>query len=93
MEKRNLEALRREHKSKFNKVKPKRRDVNHSVSQSKKSEEEKSQVLAQSQMIEKKVVEKIENIEFNESSSNPVINVSDKDSGDQIGRASCRERV
>ncbi len=84
MEKRNLEALRREHKSKFNKVQPKRRDVNRSVFPSKKSEEEKSQVLAQSQMIEKKVVEKIENIEFNESSSNPVINVSDKDSRAQL---------
>ena len=84
MEKRNLEALRREHKSKFNKVQPKRSGIKHSVSQSKKSEEEKSQVLAQSQMIEKKVVEKIENIESNESSSNPVINVSDKDSGAQF---------
>ena len=81
MEKRNLEALRREHKSKFNKVQPKRRDVNHSVFLSKKSEEDKSQVLAQSQMTEKKLVE---NIESNESYSNPVINVSDKDSGAQF---------
>ena len=77
MEKRNLEALRREHESKFNKVQPKRRDVNHSVFPSRKSEEEESQALAQSQMTEKKLVE---NIESNESSSNPVINVSDKDS-------------
>ena len=84
MEKRNLEALRREHKSKFNKVQPKRSGIKHSVSQSKKSEEEQSQALAQSQMIKKKLVEKIENIEFNESSSNPVINVSDKDSGAQL---------
>ena len=78
MEKRNLEALRREHKSKFNKVQPKRRDFNHSVFLSKKSEEDKSQVLAQSQMTEKKSVE---NIKSNESSFNPVINVGDKDSG------------
>ena len=81
MEKRNLEALRREHKSKFNKVQPKRRDVNHSVFPSRKSEEEESQALAQSQMTEKKSVE---NIESNESYSNPVINVSDKDSGAQF---------
>ena len=81
MEKRNLEALRREHKSKFNKVQPKRGGVNHSVSPSKKSEEEKSQALAQSQMTEKKSVE---NIESNEFSYNPVINVSDKDSGAQL---------
>ena len=81
MEKRNLEALRREHKSKFNKVQPKRSGIQHSASQSKKSEEEQSQALAQSQMIEKKLVKKIENIEFNESSSNSVINISDKDSG------------
>lgn len=53
MEKRNLEALRREHESKFNKVQPKRRDVNHSVFPSRKSEEEESQALAQSQMTEK----------------------------------------
>ena len=63
MEKRNLEALRREHKSKFNKVQPKRGGVNHSVSPSKKS---------------------VENIEYNEPSSNTAINVSDKDSGAQL---------